>query len=37
MPHLEMSPKYFTMPVATIALFTASEQIHCALVICNTE
>ena len=32
-PHLEMSPKCFTM--ATKALFCAFKQIHCALVVCN--
>ena len=30
-PHFEMSPKPFTM--ATLTLFSASEQIHCALVV----
>ena len=34
-PHLEMSPKLFTM--ATIALFSASEQTHFALVVCHSE
>ena len=33
--HLEMSPKHFT--VTTIALFSASKQIHSCLVICVTE
>ena len=32
---VEMNPKYFTM--ATIALFSASEQAHCALVVCVSE
>ena len=31
-PHFEMS---FTM--ATIALFSASEHTHCALVVCDSE
>ena len=30
-----MSSKRFT--VATIAIFTASEQTHCALVVCDSE
>ena len=30
-PHLNMSPKHFT--VATITLFSASKQIHCTLVV----
>ena len=34
-PHLQMSPKSFTM--ATIALFSAAEQTHCALVIFISE
>ena len=34
-PHLEMSPKSFTM--ATVALFSASEQTHCALVVCDPK
>ena len=34
-PHLEMSPWRFTM--ATIVLFPASENTHCALVVCDTE
>ena len=34
-PHLEMSPERFTM--ATIALFSASEQTSCALVVCDSE
>ena len=33
--HLEMSPKRFTM--AAVSLFTASEQTHCALVVCDSE
>ena len=33
--HLGMSPNCFTM--ATTVLFSASEQTHCALIICNTE
>ena len=33
-PHLEMSPKRFTMATNSIALFTASEQTH-ALVVWN--
>ena len=32
-PPLEMSPKRFT--VATTALFAASKQTHCALVVCD--
>ena len=32
---LEMSPKHFTM--ATIALFSASEQSHCAVVVLHSE
>ena len=35
MPHLEISPKPFT--VAVIALFCVSEQNHCTLVIRNSE
>ena len=35
MPHLEISPKPFT--VAVIALFCVSEQTHCTLVIRNSE
>jgi len=34
-PHLEMSPKRFTK--ATIALFSASVQTHCALVVCDSK
>ena len=34
-PHLEISPKCFTM--TTTALFPASKQTHCALVVCNSE
>ena len=34
-PHLEMSPNRFTM--ATIALFSQSEQTHSALVVCHSE
>ena len=34
-PHLELSPKCF--PVEIIALFSASEQTHCALVVCDFE
>ena len=32
---LVISPRRFTL--ATIALFSASEQTHCALVVCNSE
>ena len=32
---VEMNPKYFT--VAAIALFSASEHTHCALVVCVSE
>ena len=35
MPHLEMSPKRFTM--ATVVLPSASEQTHGALVMCNLQ
>ena len=34
-PHLEMSPKCFTM--TTTALFPASKQTHCALAVCDSE
>ena len=34
-PYLEMIPKRFTM--AIIALFSASEQIHCVLVVCDSD
>ena len=34
-PPLEMGLKRFT--VATIALFSSSEQTHCALAVCDTE
>ena len=34
-PHHEMSPKHFT--VVTIALFSASEQTQCALVVCHLK
>ena len=34
-PHLEMSPKCFTM--ATIVLFSASEPADCTLVVCDSE
>ena len=34
-PHLEMSPKRFTM--TTTALFSVSERTHCALVVCDSE
>ena len=34
-PYLETNPELFT--VATIALFSASEQTHCALVVCSCE
>lgn len=33
--HLEVSPKYFT--VATVVLFSASEQTLCVVVVCNSE
>ena len=32
-PHLEMSPKCFTMAIT--ALLSASEQTHCTLVVCD--
>ena len=34
-PHLEINPERFT--VATIALFSASKQTQCALVVCDSE
>ena len=34
-PHLKMSPKHLTM--TTLALFSSSKQIHCALVVCSFE
>ena len=34
-PYLEMSPKRFTVP--TIALFSASEHTHRALVVCHSQ
>ena len=34
-PHLEMSPKRFTM--ATVTLFSACEKSHRALVVCDPE
>ena len=34
-PHREMSPRRFTM--AAIALFSASEQTHCALIVCDSK
>ena len=34
-PHLEMRPKCFTM--ATTELLSASKQIHCTLVACNSD
>ena len=34
-PHLEMSPKCSTM--ATTALFSASDQSLCDLVVCDSE
>ena len=34
-PHLEINPERFT--VATIALFSASKQTQCALVVCDSD
>ena len=33
--HFEISPKRFTTP--TLTLLFASEQAHCALVVCDSE
>ena len=34
-PHFKMSPKHFTL--ASAALFSASKQAHCTLVVCDSE
>ena len=34
-PHLKMSSEHFTM--TTIALFSVSEETHCAPVVCHSE
>ena len=35
-PHLQMSPERFTMATLCLALFSASEQTHCTLVVCDS-